>query len=197
MQGITRLPLFLLSIWFCLSVATGVSGRFESASPLVVAVTVWTLAGLLLSIFWKIAALNQSAKGIKLEWLIALHLTRLVGIYFLALCESGELSCAFAVPAAAGDITVALGVAVILFAGAVDGGWRKLILTWNILGLLDILLVVFRAYRVGLTDWAGMAPLRALPLMLLPTFLVPLIIASHVVIFARLMTRRNELVSSH
>lgn len=54
------------------------------------------------------------------------------------------------------------------------------------MGFVDIIFVVFSALRFGLRDWQSMHPLRELPLSLLPTFLVPLIIVSHVLIFVRL-----------
>ena len=57
---------------------------------------------------------------------------------------------------------------------------------WNFIGLIDILMVVITAARLGLADPVSMRALTVLPLSLLPTFLVPLIIATHVVIFARL-----------
>lgn len=123
--------------------------------------------------------------NVDLGWLIALHLTRFVGIYFLVLCRSGELSCTFAKPAGMGDIITAFGAALLLLTGAVQRGWRKTILAWNCFGFLDIIFVVFSAFRVGLVDWRHMGPLRELPLMLLPAFLVPLIISSHVIIFVR------------
>jgi hypothetical protein len=63
---------------------------------------------------------------------------------------------------------------------------KTLFLIWNALGLMDIIFVVFSALRFGLNDWQSMHALRVLPLSLLPTFLVPLVIASHVVIFVRL-----------
>jgi hypothetical protein len=63
---------------------------------------------------------------------------------------------------------------------------KTLLLIWNTIGLLDIIFVVFSALRFGLTDWQSMQALRELPVSLLPTFLVPLIIASHVLIFIRL-----------
>ena len=72
---------------------------------------------------------------------------------------------------------------------------RFVVLVWNTLGLIDIIFVAFSALRFGLRDWQSMAALRALPLSLLPTFLVPLIIASHVLIFVRLRpahARRRE-----
>jgi hypothetical protein len=54
------------------------------------------------------------------------------------------------------------------------------------MGFVDIIFVVFSALRFGLRDWQSMHALRELPLSLLPTFLVPLIIVSHVLIFVRL-----------
>ncbi len=63
---------------------------------------------------------------------------------------------------------------------------KPLLIIWNTLGLIDIMFVVFSALRFGLKDWQSMHALRELPLSLLPTFLVPLIIASHVLIFIRL-----------
>jgi hypothetical protein len=52
--------------------------------------------------------------------------------------------------------------------------------------LADILYVVGTAARLAFADPASMSALLRLPLALLPTFLVPLIIASHVFIFSRL-----------
>ena len=49
--------------------------------------------------------------------------------------------------------------------------------------------MVATAARLGLADRESMAALVRLPLSLLPTFLVPLIIASHVVLGVRLARR--------
>jgi len=174
-----------LAAWFCLAFFFGLTCRYKSASAPVVALTVWSLTAFALLLVWKNPQVRGWAMNVDLSSFIALHLTRFVGIYFLVLCRSGELSCAFAKPAGTGDIITAVGAVLLLLAGAVQRDWRKTILVWNSFGLIDIVFVVFSAFRVGLTDWAGMAPLRGLPLMLLPTFLVPLIISSHVIIFVR------------
>ena len=63
---------------------------------------------------------------------------------------------------------------------------------WNALGLLDILLVVANAARHAMANPASMAALVRLPLSLLPTFLVPLIIAGHFLIFVRLSIERQK-----
>jgi hypothetical protein len=178
-----------LSIWLCLAFATGVSGKFHQASAPAVAATVWILTGLTLLACWKIPAVRDWVTNSDLRWLIAVHLTRFVGIYFLVLRACGALPDGFARPAGIGDIAVAGSALLILLIPEVLAA-RTVLLTWNALGLADIVFVAFAALRFGLRDVESMAPLRELPLSLLPTFVVPLIIASHVVIFARLARRQ-------
>jgi hypothetical protein len=67
---------------------------------------------------------------------------------------------------------------------------KTFLLSWNMIGLIDIVFVISSALRFGLKDWQSMHALRELPLSLLPTFLVPLIISSHVLIFVRLIRAR-------
>jgi preprotein translocase subunit SecY len=58
-----------------------------------------------------------------------------------------------------------------------------------LIGLIDIILVVVSAVRINSADPTQLRALTYLPLSLLPTFLVPLIIATHIMIFARLLRR--------
>ena len=175
---------FVLAAWLCFALAVGVADWFQPASAPVVALTVWTLTGLILLACCKIDPISTWAANVDLRWLVLLHTTRFVGFYFLILCRRGELPCAFAAPAGIGDITVAAATVIILLVPRFRAS-RRLLLIWNSAGLLDIVFVVLMALRAGLRDWQSMAPLRELPLGLLPTFLVPLIIASHVLIFVR------------
>jgi hypothetical protein len=167
--------------WLCFGV--GLSGWLHDASAQVVAATVWTATALALLACWKISPIRVWALNVDFRWLVLFHVTRLfAGAYFLLLCQRGQLPCGFARTAGWGDIVIAvLAVAVV---GAMRTEFAKPILfTWNTLGLIDIIFVVFSALRFGLQDWQSMRALRELPLSLLPTFLVPLIIASHVLIF--------------
>ena len=118
-----------------------------------------------------------------LRWLVLLHLTRFVGFYFFYLCSRGELPFDFAAPAGWGDVIVA-ALAILLLALSGARKWRMLIV-WNTIGLTDVLFVVLTALRLGLEDQHSMHSLREFPLSLLPTFLVPLLISSHVLIFFR------------
>jgi hypothetical protein len=67
-----------------------------------------------------------------------------------------------------------------------------LIGVWNALGLIDILFVVAAASRLAMADPDSMNALLRLPLSLLVTFLVPLIIASHVVMLWRIGWRPDS-----
>ena len=186
----TRVVTLILLGWLCFAV--GLSGWFHKASAPVVAVTVWTLTALVLLVCWKIDLIRMRALNIDLRWLVLFHVTRLfAGAYFLVLCQRGQLPCGFARPAGWGDIVVAvLALAVV---GAIRAEFAKaLLLIWNTIGLIDIIFVVFSALRFGLKDWQSMHALRELPLSLLPTFLVPLIIASHVLIYIRLIRARTS-----
>ena len=170
--------------WLCFAV--GLSGWLYGANAQAVAAIVWTLTAIVLLACWKISPIRVWALNVDVRWLVLLHVTRLfAGAYFLVLCQRGQLPCGFARPAGWGDIVVAVLALAVL--GATRTPFAKtLLLTWNILGLIDIIFVVLNALQFGLSDWQSMHAIRELPLSLLPTFLVPLILASHVLIFVRL-----------
>jgi hypothetical protein len=179
-------PIFSgLAAWFCFAVAVGISGTFRQATAPVVAATVWVLTALVLLGCWRIRSIRDWITVVDLRRLIAVHLTRFVGIYFLVLGARRNLPNGFALPAGIGDIAIATSALLIVFAPQVLMSPR-ILLVWNVIGLVDIVFVVFSALRFGLRDLHSMAPLRELPLSLLPTFIVPLIITSHVLIFVRL-----------
>jgi hypothetical protein len=144
------------------------------------------LTALILLAYWGIPFVRAWADALDLRLLVLLHAVRFVGFWFLFLWSRGELPYAFAVPGGIGDIIVALLALVAALAPWGDRARRRVINVWNVVGLTDILLVVFTAARLGLADPSSMRALTRLPLSLLPTFVVPLILATHVIILARL-----------
>lgn len=120
------------------------------------------------------------------------HGVRFVGVYFLILYRSGELPFGFAVPGGIGDIYAAAAalLSALIYRPTLPLMSQKKILLWNVFGLLDIISVVGTAAYLSLTDPASIAPLWHLPLSLLPTVVVPLVIASHIAIF--LVARRER-----
>jgi hypothetical protein len=183
----------ILGAWICIAAGAGAAEWLERANAAVVAGIVWTLTALTLLACWKLPTLKRWAMKVELRWLVLLHLTRFVGFYFFFLCSRGKLPFAFAAPAGWGDIIVA-ALAVLLLALS-DARKRSMLIIWNTIGLTDILFVVMTARRLGLEDWQAMHALREFPLSLLPTFLVPLIIVSHVLIFFRAARLKSPPIS--
>jgi hypothetical protein len=178
-----------LGVWLLLALVAGMadlpSRLLQPPLPpvLVVALTFVILTVALTSVWFRdwLVALDVRA-------LILVHLTRFVaGLWFLALYGRGVLPYAFAVPGGVGDMLVALlAIPVVLATDARATRRRGLVFAWNLLGFADILMVVATAARIGNADPGALAALLQLPLVLLPTFLVPIIIATHVILFARL-----------
>lgn len=182
-------PLLIrLGIWAWLIVALAV-GHFQWLRLIMgpaVQFVLFGLTGLVLLAYFRLPAVRAWVDGLDLRALVLLHVTRFVGFYFLVLYERGVLPYAFAVPGGWGDIvTGALALVVCLIPMAAAARLRAISI-WNMVGFADILLVVLAAARLGLADPAQLWALGVLPLSLLPTFLVPLIIATHVIIFLRI-----------
>jgi hypothetical protein len=179
----------VLLIWCMSAVLLGVLGVLGSLRPPFPQVILFGLVALLLIAYGCSTEFRRWISSIPLEWLISVHLVRFVGFYFLWLYEQRQLPFAFAVPGGWGDILVAT-VALILL--VLRPGSRMIYQVWNALGFADILFVVGTATRLALADSASMAALLRFPLSLLPTFIVPLIIFTHVVIFLRLKGHRLD-----
>jgi hypothetical protein len=103
----------------------------------------------------------------------------------------GALPGRLALPAGWGDIAVA--AAVVAAGAAVPVTTRArwwTVLVWSVLVLIDILMVLGAVLRLGLEDRAQVAVMATFPTSLLPTFVVPLIVVTHVLIFGRLRHTR-------
>jgi len=173
----------ILLIW-CLSAALlGAVGLLASLHPPFPQVILFGLVGLLLLAYGFSSEFRLWISSVPLAWLVSVHLVRFVGLYFLWLYEQRQLPFAFAVLGGWGDIVVATLALVLL---VLRPGSRAIYHVWNTLGLADILFVVSTATRLAVADPASMATLLRFPLSLLPTFIVPIIIFTHVVIFLRL-----------
>ena len=117
------------------------------------------------------------------------HAVRLVGLWFLVLWRRGELPFGFAVPGGTGDLLVAIGALFIAWAAipVTTRARHVAFVAWNVIGLLDLTVVVTTAMHFARSAPASLEPLRHFPLVLLPTFAVPLLLASHLVLLVWLL----------
>lgn len=115
------------------------------------------------------------------------HTLRVVGVLFLIVMAQGHLPAAFALPAGLGDIAV--GIAAPFVARRLARGTgRAEAVRFNALGIFDLIVAASVGYLLfGFIDVTpSTAPLRLLPLALIPTVPVPLALALHIVSLRRL-----------
>lgn len=143
-------------------------------------------------------ASSQAVQGLvqsfPLSWLIGIQVFRIGGALFLPLAVQGRLPEQFALPAAYGDIAVGVTaplVALWLTSGTTRG--KTAAVVWNLVGTADLLMAV----GLGITSAPG--PLRVFlhepsteimtlfPMVLFPTFLVPLALLLHVAALSKLL----------
>jgi hypothetical protein len=145
----------------------------------------------------RVPSLHEAFRHVPLWLLVGVHTVRLLGVSFIVLYAAHRLPAPFAPVAGWGDIFVG--------ATAISLAWltyrrlnnvRLIVWIWNVIGVVDLIAAV----TLGVISSPGpqrlifaepsSAMMTALPWLLIPGFLVPLLFAVHIGIFARLV-RRN------
>ena len=173
---------FVLS-WLFVAVLIGYSGVLRSTqlpmSALGVAITLALIVAFALRRDYREKALRAGVRP-----LIAVHVARFAGIYILWLYDRGPLPRDFAMAAGWGHVAVAVLAVIVLLAFRPETRTgRTAILAWNVIGVVGALFVFLSASRIARADPLAQAGFTSLPLSLLPTFLAPLIMVTHVLIF--------------
>jgi hypothetical protein len=177
--------LILLAVWGLAAAAAGAVHLFLHLPPYVVPVLVGGLTLALTLAAFRAGWINETVRKIGLRPILAVHLGRALGFYFLWLYAQGRLPAEFAHRAGWGDIIAAAGAFILLF-WPEGPGFRRALWIWNVVGLADLFIAVGTAGWLNLTRPGSMIELAGLPLTLVPLWLVPMLITSHFVIFRRL-----------
>ncbi|MBK8240195.1 MAG: hypothetical protein IPK74_32115 [Deltaproteobacteria bacterium] len=185
----TRVLLGLV-LWLALTLVLGASGVLTiERRPLVpLAIASSTIALVLLA--RRRGALATVAQSIDVRVLILFHAIRApIGAGFLVLGADGRLDPLFAEVAGWGDIAVGITAVIAAMGGARPvASWTRVRLLWNALGLADILVVLAIAQSIllGSDHPQTMAGLLVMPWPVIPLWVVPLVLATHALSFARL-----------
>ena len=182
---------FLIAMlaWFALACGAGISGRVAALVPPQPQLVIAALSVLLLLAGWVHPGLRAWLREVNLRGLVAFHITRFVGIVFLMMSARGEMSAEWALPAGWGDIGVAAGALLIAVLLPQPESRPDIVRLWNLVGLIDIVAVVVTAARIGMREPTALAPLLKFPMSLVPTFIVPVVFASHCWMAIRLNPR--------
>jgi hypothetical protein len=133
-------------------------------------------------------ALRTAVAGLGIRSILGFHGIRFVGIYFLWLSARGRLPIEFADRAGWGDVAAAIGAMALL--PFRDGpGFRRALLAWNLVGLADLAVAVGTAAWLNVTRPGSMIELARFPLALVPLWIVPVLILSHLYLLFGTRTR--------
>jgi len=169
--------------WLFAAVLVGFSGLLRNTAlpmPGLSAAIILTLIALLAVS----RDLRARALALGIRTLVGVHLVRFFGVYFLWLSRQGLIARDVAVLAGWGPIIIAIGAVVILVVYRPgDERSRMAILAWNVVGVLDVLLMMAVMTRLARPDPLVQGGFTSLPLSLVPTFIIPVVIVSHLLIF--------------
>jgi hypothetical protein len=142
---------------------------------------------------WRSESIARLVSAIPLHWLVAAQVYRVAGGIFLVLWANGRLPWQFALPAGIGDIatgSVAVVVAALLAQNAI--GAHRATYAWCLFGIADLVVAI----TMGAMTSPGPAHLLAFetpnllissyPLVMVPTFAVPLALMLHGLVLWRL-----------
>jgi hypothetical protein len=142
---------------------------------------------------WRSESLARLVSAIPLHWLVAAQIYRVAGVIFLVLWAAGRLPWQFALPAGIGDVTTGI-VAVVLAARLAHDaiGAHRATYVWSLFGIADLVVAI----AMGAMTSPGQAHLLAFeapnllvtayPLVMVPTFAVPLALMLHGLVLLRL-----------
>ena len=185
--------------WVLVSVALADAGVYRfapaKAQPWLPAAMTVSIAAVLLAS--RVPAVSRILGQPDALWRLTVpQIFRVEGVTFLIVMALGKLPAVFALPAGLGDI--AIGLEAIYVARSLARGVVGRRAVWfNILGLLDLAV----ATVIGVTAAPGVAHLLSLspstaqigllPLVLIPTTVVPLAVALHVLSLRKLAVTRT------
>ncbi len=177
-----------VTAWLALTLVAGATGffvRLPFPGPQLIFLALF--AATLVAVT-AVPALRAWVDALPLRTLIGINAFRFIGITFLVLAARGQIDSVFAARAGWGDIATATLALILVAAGEPrTSRQRGLTHAWNVFGFLDLVVAVGTATAVTLQgSTPGVAPVLSLPLVLIPAFVVPVFLASHVVIFRRL-----------
>ena len=189
MSRYAKLTLAILVAWFTFALTASAKHVFLNESQRVgLSVAFAALTPIVVFALW-----FGVSKGFR-EFVLSLNprvitftqIWRLVGLEFVLLENRNVLPAVFALPAGYGDIFIGATAGFVAWKLATPRH-RTSFITWQLLGMLDLVMAVGLGTTARLIDTTGptMLAMTVLPLSLIPTFFVPLYFILHAITIAQ------------
>lgn len=191
-----RWPVGVLGLWLAVALFVSATGVLFSPPRPALLVMIWVPFLIFLAVFARSKGLRRWIKQLNPRWPIGFNLVRApIGVIFLSMEAAGRLPAEFAIKAGIGDILVGVAAAGAMICLPLRSMTNfRVVGTWNILGLADILMVIVVAQRILFfgENTAALVELTRFPMLLVPAFIVPLVLITHFVVFAQLWHNRAD-----
>lgn len=190
-----RISAAILIGWFVLALGLALAGVYQAEADRIPTIQFGILVPILIGawLIWRSAVTQRVIQAIPQSWLVGMQVYRVLGGVFLILYASGKMPGTFAWPAGLGDILVGVLAPVIAICYARDPGKNgDLVAAWNAFGILDLIVAVATGFATSPSPFQLAAFERpndlisVFPLVLIPTYLVPIGILLHLASLAKL-----------
>lgn len=184
-------PAFLAAASLCTIALVGLTRVYEQLPPQAVGMTVACGTSTILLLHRFIPTFRESLDAISLEQMICMHSIRApIGAAFLVMSQEGLFPPLFSNRAGYGDLFTALmGLAIVGLATNLKNARSRsaLYLSWNIIGLIDLLVALGTGIYLATTQSDSMIWISRLPLLVVPTFILPVLFSTHFLMLGRIL----------
>jgi hypothetical protein len=185
MTRYSKLTAGLVGAWFVFSLIASAFHLYRNGAndpPLALGLAVLTPILVFLAWFAASPAFREFTMSLNPRTLTTIHSWRVGGFVFLVLAAYHILPRLFAWPAGWGDIAMGATASFVALKLATPNH-RRLFITWQVLGITDLVMAVSLGTLAGVIDPQGIPTnaLTMLPLSLIPTFAVPLLLILHII----------------
>ena len=205
-RRVVRISALVLIGWLGVALVLGMSGIYRTGADEIPKIQYGILVPILIGamLIMRSSGVARVIDAVPQHWLIGVQFYRALGIIFLILYGAGKMPGLFAWPAGIGDVLVgalALVVAIAYARGPEKNG--DLVWAWNILGLTDLGVAVATGMITAsspIQQFAFDLPnelVGSFPLILIPTYLVPLSVFLHVASLTKLRTTAQHMELQH
>ncbi|HXS67787.1 MAG TPA: hypothetical protein VN761_03020 [Candidatus Polarisedimenticolia bacterium] len=194
------LSAILIPAWFVLILAAALVGAFNAGNnpPILLGMAATVPVVVFGFFFWRTPQFREIVSAVSPPFLTLAHTMRIAAIVFLIEYSRGTLPAMFAFPAAFGDIFMGVTAPLMAWLVASKRVTPRRLLTWNSLGLLDLISAVMLGVLcsgspVGILAKNGTTEaMGQFPLVLIPTFFVPLLAIFHLISISRARSLDRE-----
>jgi hypothetical protein len=176
--------------WFAIAVTLASLGAYHTVADGLPTIEFGIVIPILIGalFIWRSSVMSRLIDAIPRHWVIAIQFYRVEGVIFLFLYASKLLPGIFALPAGVGDVvTGLLALSIGINASRHQRIYTRTVLLWNLFGIADLMVALTTGFLTSPSAFQRFAfdnpnqLISMFPLVLVPTFLVPLAILLHII----------------